>query len=455
MRPRHCSTMTFVQDSLESSRPIVTRTVSVRTLVVIRWVALAGQVAAIVLVAFGLGSPVPMAPSLSVVAISALLNLRLQMRRDGRERLRESEAAFYLAFDIIQLAVLLYLTGGLENPFALMMLAPVTVSATILGRKSTVNLCLLALICSTVLTVTHFPLPWAEEEFTLPDLYVTGIWCALVIALIFNAAYAWWVAEEARQLSTALAATQQALAREQRMAAMGGIAAAAAHELGSPLATIAVVARELARELPEGSDLSEDVQLLLSESKRCREILASLGRDPTPDSGQPFSAIPVDMMIEQAAAPHQRDDVAVIVEVQDETGDGGALSGDVPMVVPSPELLHGVGAFIQNAVQFAKATVEVAVLMGPKGLTVTIEDDGPGFPITLLTRLGEPYVSGRGNRDGHMGLGVFIATTLLGRTGAKVEFGNRREGGAQVIIRWPEGVTGLAPNALVTDDVAR
>lgn len=435
--------MTFVHDSLDPARPIATRTVSVRTLVVIRWVALAGQVAALVLVAFGLGSPVPMVPSLSVVAVSALLNLRLQMRRDGRERLRESEAAFYLAFDIMQLAVLLYLTGGLENPFALMMLAPVTVSATILGRKSTVNLCLLALVCATVLTVTHFPLPWIEDEFTLPDLYVTGIWCALVIALIFNAAYAWWVAEEARQLSTALAATQQALAREQRMAAMGGIAAAAAHELGSPLATIAVVARELARELPEGSDLSEDVQLLLSESQRCREILASLGRDPTPDAGQPFSAIPIDMLIEQAAAPHQRDDVAVIVEVQDGTGDGGMPNGDVPSVVPSPELLHGIGAFIQNAVQFARATVEIAVLLGPKGLTVTIEDDGPGFPITLLTRLGEPYVSGRGNRDGHMGLGVFIATTLLSRTGAEVEFGNRREGGAQVVIRWPEGVAGL------------
>ncbi|MDF1792945.1 MAG: ActS/PrrB/RegB family redox-sensitive histidine kinase [Thalassobaculaceae bacterium] len=437
--------MTYVQDSLDPDRPITTRTVSVRTLVVIRWVALAGQVAALVMVAFGLGSPVPMAPSLGVVAASALLNLRLQMRRDGRERLRESEAAFYLAFDIMQLAVLLYLTGGLENPFALMMLAPVTVSATILGRKSTINLCLLALVSATVLTVTHLPLPWIEAGFSLPDLYVTGIWCALVIALIFNAAYAWWVAEEARQLSTALAATQQALAREQRMAAMGGIAAAAAHELGSPLATIAVVARELARELPKGSDLSEDAQLLLSESQRCRDILASLGRDPTPDAGQPFSAVPIDLLIEQAAAPHQRDDVAVIVEVQDRDGSGDTgLSGDVPTVKPSPELLHGIGAFIQNAVQFATATVEVAILVEPRTLTVTIEDDGPGFPITLLTRLGEPYVSGRGNRDGHMGLGVFIAMTLLGRTGAVVEFANRREGGAQIIIRWPDGVVGLS-----------
>ncbi len=437
--------MTFAHDSLDPGRPITTRTVSVRTLVVIRWVALAGQVAALVLVAFGLGSPVPMPPSLGVVAVSALLNLRLQMRRDGRERLREGEAAFYLAFDIMQLSVLLYLTGGLENPFALMLLAPVTVSATILGRKSTVNLCLLAMVCASLLTVSHLPLPWVETEFALPELYVTGIWCALVIALVFNAAYAWWVAEEARQLSTALAATQQALAREQRMAAMGGIAAAAAHELGSPLATIAVVARELAREVPKDSDLAEDVQLLLSESQRCREILASLGRDPTPDSAQPFTAVPIDLLVEQAAAPHQRDDVAVIVEVQDRDNlADGAPGREVPTVTPSPELLHGIGAFIQNAVQFANATVEVAIVVGPRSLTVTIEDDGPGFPLTLLTRLGEPYVSGRGNRDGHMGLGVFIAITLLGRTGAQVEFANRREGGAQVVVHWPDGVLSMS-----------
>jgi two-component system sensor histidine kinase RegB len=440
--------MLIVQDTLDPNRPLITRTVSVRTLVVIRWVALAGQIGALVMVFFGLGSPLPMALSLTVVAVSALLNLRLQFRRDGRERLPEQEAAFYLAFDIIQLSVLLFLTGGLENPFALMMLAPVTVSATILGRRSTINLCLLALICATVLALTHLPLPWTESGFQLPKLYVTGIWAALVVALIFNAAYAWWVAEEARQLSTALAVTQQALAREQRMAAMGGIAAAAAHELGSPLATIAVVARELARELPTDSDLREDAQLLLSESQRCRDILKSLANEPIPDTGQPFAEIPLDALVEQAAAPHQRDDVAVIVEIQDRDGAADDSGPDVPTVSPSPELLHGIGGFIQNAVQFAKATVEVAILVGARSLTITIEDDGPGFPLTLMTRLGEPYVSGRDNREGHMGLGVFIATTLLSRTGAVVEFANRREGGARVTIRWPDGI-------LAQDAVAR
>ncbi len=437
--------MTLVHDSLDPIRPAPGRTISVRTLVMIRWIALAGQLAALVMVAFGLGSPLPMALALMVVAVSAGLNLRLQFRHQGRERLGESEAGFYLAFDIIQLSLLLFLTGGLENPFALMMLAPVTVSATILGRRSTVNLCLLALLCATGLAVTHLPLPWSEESFRLPPLYVTGIWCALVVALIFNAAYAWWVAEEARQLSTALAATQQALAREQRLAAMGGIASAAAHELGSPLATIAVVARELARELPADSDAAEDAKLLLSETQRCRDILASLGRDPVPDAGQPFADVPVDLLVEEAAAPHQRDDIAVIVEVQDSdqaetAGTEAAEDPHVPVIPRSPELLHGIGAIIQNAVQFASATVEVAVLVGERSLTITIEDDGPGFPVTLLSRLGEPYVSGRAYEDGHMGLGVFIAITLLARTGATVDFANRKEGGARVVVSWPDGV---------------
>ena len=437
--------MTLVHDSLDPSRPPAARTISVRTLVVIRWIALSGQLAALVMVAFGLGSPVPMTLSLMVIAVSAGLNLRLQFRHDGRERLREGEAAFYLAFDIVQLAVLLYLTGGLENPFALLMLAPVTVSATILSRRSTVNLCLLALLCATALAITHLPLPWSESEFRLPPLYVTGIWCALVVALIFNAAYAWWVAEEARQLSTALAATQHALAREQRLAAMGGIASAAAHELGSPLATIAVVARELARELPPDSDAAEDAKLLLSQTQRCRDILASLGRDPVPDAGQPFAAVPIDILVEEAATPHQRDDIAVIVEVQDrdanvaETEDE-ASEQRIPVVPRSPELLHGIGAIIQNAVQFASATVEIAVLVGDRSLTITVEDDGPGFPVTVLSRLGEPYVSGRQSGDGHMGLGVFIAITLLARTGAFVDFANRKEGGARVVVHWPDGV---------------
>lgn len=418
---------------------VAARTVAARTLAAIRWVALAGQMAALLVVELGLGFPLPTALALAIVAASAVLNLTLVRRRGGRDRLNEREAAFYLGFDIVQLAALLFVTGGLGNPFALLLLAPVTVSATILGRRPTIHLCLLALASATLLAFAHLPLPWAAPGFALPPIYTAGLWVALMVALVFNAAYAWWVAEEARRISAALAATQEALARQQRLAAVGALAAAAAHELGSPLGTIAVVARELVRELPRDSDLADDARLLLSESQRCRDILASLSRRSEPEPHGAFAELPFDALVEQAAEPYQRDGVAVIIEAHGP--EGTPLAAPAPAVPPTPELLHGLGSIIQNAVQFASATVEVTVAWDGSGaLSVEVEDDGPGFAPSVLSRLGEPYVSTRAGRDGHMGLGLFIARTLLERTGAEVGFANREDGGARVDVRWPAGL---------------
>ncbi|EDP62491.1 periplasmic sensor signal transduction histidine kinase [alpha proteobacterium BAL199] len=417
----------------------VPRTLAARTLAAIRWVALAGQVVTLLVVHLVFGFPLPLALALAIVGASAVLNLTLLRRRPGRDRLNEREAAFYLGFDILQLAALLFVTGGLGNPFALLLLAPVTVSATILSRRSTIHLCLVALVCASALAFAHLPLPWAAEDFHLPPIYTAGLWVALVVALVFNAAYAWWVAEEARRISAALGATQAALARQQRLAAVGALAAAAAHELGSPLSTIAVVARELVRDLPADSDVAEDARLLLSESQRCRDILASLARRSEPDTPSSFAELPFDALVEQAADPHQRDGVTVIIEAHGP--DGAPVPARPPTVRPTPELLHGLGSIIQNAVQFAVATVEVTVSWEDDGaVAVEVEDDGPGFAPSVLSRLGEPYVSTRSGRDGHMGLGLFIARTLLERTGAEVGFANRVDGGARVDVRWPAGI---------------
>lgn len=422
-----------------SESRVAPSSVAARTLAAIRWVALGGQVATLLAVHFGFGFPLPLALALAIVAVPAVLNLTLIRRRAGRDRLNEREAAFYLGFDIIQLAALLFVTGGLGNPFALLLLAPVTVSATILSRRSTIHLCLLALACATLLAFAHLPLPWAEPGFALPAIYTAGLWVALMVALVFNAAYAWWVAEEARRISAALAATQEALARQQRLAAVGALAAAAAHELGSPLGTIAVVARELVRELPGDSDLAEDARLLLSESQRCRDILASLARRSEPEPHTAFAELPFDALVEQAAEPYQRDGVAVIIEAHGP--DGTPAAAPAPAVRPTPELMHGLGSILQNAVQFAAATVEVTVAWDGSGaLSVEVEDDGPGFATSVLSRLGEPYVSTRAGRDGHMGLGLFIARTLLERTGAELDFANRDDGGARVDVRWPQGL---------------
>ena len=402
-----------------------------RTLVLVRWIAIAGQSTAIVVVNFGLGYALPLALCLTVIGVSAATNLLLTFGRPPRTRLGNRDAALLLGFDVVQLAVLLFLTGGLANPFAVLILAPVTVSATILSRRTTVLLLLLAFACVTLLAFQHWPLPWQPRAIDLPFAYLVGIWTALSVTAVFASIYVWSVAEEARRMSNALAETQASLAREQRVSALGGLAAAAAHELGSPLATIAVVAKELSLEVPAGSPLAEDVALLLSQSDRCREILTSLAQRPNLQRGEiDVSRLTLSALAETAAAPHRDAGVALVIRRAD------GATGDEPLVPGGPGVVHGVGNLIQNAVQFARRRVEIEVTWDQAGARMVISDDGPGFPSALLTSLGEPYVSGREKSDsGHMGLGIFIALTLLERVGASLVFANR--GGAEVSITWP------------------
>ena len=409
--------------------------VSARTLITIRWVALIGQAVAILVVAYGLQFPLPLSLCIGIVAASAVLNLVMQTRARSSQRLSDRSAALSLGFDIVQSAALLYVTGGLENPFALLLLAPVTVSATILSLRSTIWLCLLASLAATLLTLWHLPLPWLDAELHLPTLYIYGTWTALVIGTVFIAAYTWRVADEARRMSDALAATQMALAREQQLSALGGLAAAAAHELGSPLSTIAVIAADLSRDVPADNEFAEDIELLRSESARCSAILAGLANEPEIGGGDPYAQLPMSTLIDLAAAPHQRDGIEVIVERHGPDEDDLEATSD-PTVMRSPEILHGLGTLIQNAVQFANTTVEVTVAWDHRDLLVIIEDDGPGFPHAMLDRLGEPYLSSRGGTSGHMGLGIFIANTLLERTGGRLVFSNRPEGGARAEARW-------------------
>src|SRR5215470_9045824 len=246
--------------------------VRLRTLILIRWIAVAGQAAALLIVRAGLGYELPMGWAMAAVAASCIVNIAASLPR-GSTWLDDTRAALFLGYDLLQLAVLLYLTGGLHNPFAILILAPVTVSATVLSRRSTTGLALAAV---AVLALMHLPLPWADRAFRLQPLFIAGLGLALGLSVLFIAVYVFSVAEEARRMSHALSASQMALDRERQLSALGALAAAAAHELGSPLGTIAVVAREIARDLPGDSPLRADVDLLLSQSQRCRDILAGL-----------------------------------------------------------------------------------------------------------------------------------------------------------------------------------
>ena len=404
--------------------------ISLRTLVPIRWVAIAGQALTILIVHFGLGFSLPLVPALGVVGGSVLLNVVLILLRQVAARLGERDAALCLGYDILQLAILLYLTGGLQNPFSILILAPVTVAATILSRRPVIVLSVLAVASISVLALWHEPLPWRTEPLVFPAELVLGIWVALVLATVFIGGYTWSVAQEAGRLRDAVTATQLALAREQRVSAVGALAAAAAHELGSPLATIAVVAKELVRDLPDDSPHAEDAALLLSQSERCRTILAELAQQPEDDGGSPYTRLPISALVEAAGALHQDQGVKLIFAT------AGQSAPEEPLVRRSPEIMHGLNNLVQNAVQFARREVSVTTFWDRNTVTVEVVDDGPGFPLHLLGRLGEPYISTRAGAADHMGLGIFIAQSLLERSGARLVFDNLPDGGAHVAISW-------------------
>lgn len=409
------------------------RQVRLRTIIWIRWVAIAGQLGTLLIVQFGLGWSLPIDAALGAVVGSVLINVVMMFRRPSQGRVGELEAAVYLGFDILQLAVLLYLTGGLENPFALLFLGPVTVSATILSRSATAILSALVVVTATFLAFEHFPLPWPEPGLQLPVPYISGLWVAVVVGTLFMTVYIGSVAGEGRRMSEALTATQLALAREQQLSAVGGLAAAAAHELGSPLATIAVTVKELSREMPPGNPFSGDIEILQVEADRCRDILAEIGRLPeTSDPGDPFATGLLSDVVAAAAARYRSEALALDVVAAPE-GDSSE-----PIVPRSPEFLHGLGNVIQNAVQFGKTLVSVEVFWNSNEARVEVRDDGRGFSPGVLDRVGEPYISSRG--DGHLGLGIFIAQTLLERTGARIKFSNIRDSGrvtgAEVVITW-------------------
>ncbi|MCC7274357.1 MAG: ActS/PrrB/RegB family redox-sensitive histidine kinase [Alphaproteobacteria bacterium] len=411
--------------------------VNLRTLVAIRWLAVIGQAATLLIVHFSLGYALPFGTALLIVAASAAVNVIATLQQPGNTRLADRDVAAYLAFDVFQVAGLLYLTGGLENPFAVLILAPVTVSATILSRPTTIGLCLFTVLAIVLLGLFRWPLPWYQAGFSLPPTYVLGVGIALVLSTLFIAAYTWQVAAEARRLTDALTATQLALSREQQLSAVGALAAAAAHELGSPLGTIAVVARELARDLPEGP-WREDVALLESQVARCRTILAELAQRP--ERNAPFSGIPLSVLVDLAAAPHRQPDVAFHLDRI------GPAEPPEPMVPERPELRHALGNLLQNAFQFAEATVSATVSWDAGAARVVIRDDGPGFPPEVLARIGEPYLSGRDTTGESMGLGIFIAETLLARTGAVLAIENAATGGAEITIRWDRRqLEGLEP----------
>lgn len=430
--------------------------VRLRTLLVLRWLAILGQTVAVVIAAFYLGLRVELGLCFLAIGASVVSNLVAMQIFPENQRLSDRDAMLTLLFDLSQLSFLLFLTGGLNNPFSVLILAPVTISATALTMRSTVILGVLAIFLVSCLSLWYLPLTTISGEvLALPGLFILGFWCSLIISILFLSGYARRVASETHRMSQALLATQMALAREQKLTDLGGVVAAAAHELGTPLATIKLVSTELLDDLADQPQQAEDVMLIRDQADRCRDILRSMGQAGKDDIH--LRRAPLGAVIQEAAAPHADRGIELHYDFHPEEG----LDLDPtqqPQIWRKPELIHGLRNLVQNAVDFAENQVWIEGEWGKDTVRIRITDDGPGFPMDLLGRLGDPFLRRRNRvvqdlRPGYqgMGLGLFIAKTLLERAGGTVTFLNASDpfltaedthglGGAQVQVVWPAHV---------------
>lgn len=427
--------------ALSWSEPREIHYLRLNTLIRLRWLAIIGQAAAVFFVAYCLQFPLPVIPCLVLIGLSAWGNLYLAFRYPATHRLRPGFAFAILSLDAIQLAGLLYMTGGLLNPFSVLMMVPVIISATSLPARMTLVLGGAVVGLATLLAFFHLPLPWFPgTEFTVPFVYIAGLWVAVFSTTAFTAFYAYRVAHETRLLADALSATELVLQREQHLSALDGLAAAAAHELGTPLATIALVAKEMEHALGEDSQFHDDVVLLRSQAQRCREILqrlTSLSGDAEPH----LARLPFTSLIEEVIAPHRNFGIEIVLQPSEQ-------QGAEPVGQRNAGVIYGLGNLVENAVDFARESVVLAWKWNDIRVELELTDDGPGFPPEILDRIGEPYMSNRTSREGGggLGLGLFIAKTLLERSGAVVSFSNAVEPGrgAVVNVSWPRHVF-LAP----------
>ncbi len=403
-----------------------------KTLIILRWIAILGQLIAINLVYFYLDLDFPIKVAHLIIFIGFLTNLFLQFRFKSIQ-IKDFNASIFLFYDLIQLSLLLYLTGGISNPFTILMIIPTIVSSTFLSMGTTIILGFVTMIFLFLLTIFHYPLPGIHDHsVTFPKLYLAGYFIAIIIGLVFLSYFGIRFSGESKRRSDATSQLQKLIAKEYELESLGGQAAAAAHSLGTPLATINVVASELKKELGKNNEHSKDIDLLISQTKRCGEILKKISKKQIKDD-EFFSKTKLEDLLQEIVSSFKETSSKTIVLKLD--NDKNKIS-----IQRSPEMIYGLRNFIGNAVKFSKNKVELILASNKKTVEILIKDNGPGFPMDVIELLGEPYIKSRSNKikdNAGTGLGTFLGKTLLERRGAKISFYNNKENnGAIVKINW-------------------
>jgi len=402
------------------------------TLTVLRYIAIIGQFIAINIVFFYLKLEFPIKASLIVIFVGLLTNLFLQFKITGNQ-LKDTYASLFLLYDLFQLAILLYLTGGIFNPFSILLIIPAIVSSTFLSMGTTIILGFITSLILFILTHYYLPLPGLLfENFNVPSFYKFGILIAILIGLIFLSYFGIRFAGETKKRSEALNKLQEVIAKEYELESLGGQAAAAAHSLGTPLATIAVVAKELKKEIGDNKDISKDIDLLISQTKRCSEILKKISKKQIQEDIF-LSSIKLEDLLEEIIDSFKETSSKKIDLISD--NDNNKIN-----IERTPEIIYGLRNFIGNAVKFSKSKVKISLKSDLNKIEIKINDDGPGIPNDIIKNIGEPYIKSKSielSSNSGLGLGTFLGKTLLERQGATLSFRRNTDlGGALVIISW-------------------
>ena len=403
-----------------------------RVSVAIRWIALSGQLVTVLLVHFALGFILPLGPLLAIIATGMLLNLWQTSLNGNRVQLSRPPILFVLIFDVIQLAALLYFAGGLLNPFSILFLAPVAVSAAILDVFSTISLVVVVSLCASVLTIYHLPLPWSDTGLVIPALYQFGLWISLVISTIFMAYYVFWLASKSKKTSEMLSQTRLMLASEKQVIALGSLATAAAHKLGSPLTTIRLIVDDLIFQLKQNSVQEEDLSLLKAEIERCQVILSELESDAKKANRELNILMPAVHAIQTMVAT-----LTSTFKNEIEWSAENSANNPQPEIAQTAELSYALEAILENADDFAETKIIIDISWDHQSIYINIMDDGMGYSSSVLSNMGQAENSSRLGQDGHRGLGLFLVNSFIRQLNGTVSFRNKKPKGASVVVKVP------------------